>query len=177
MGRYNSLGGGGGKGLGNLFFICEKTRLLYNCQSEHQKMSRWIMTQGKIKLPEARVIKLRLVLKVIWDWICFTLLLPMIGTENSRHFLNQSDSKLKSIRDFITRLYRDLKSLLDFLMSSHWLFFSSFDWSRKFSKPITGWSKRTITSLPLKCSTKPWFKKHEISQLDIIHRYHLLFSI
>ena len=70
-----------------------------------------------------------------------------------------------------------LGSLLVFLMSSHWLFLSSFDRSRKFSKPITGWSKRTITLLSLKCSTKPWFKKHDISLLDIIHRYHLLFSI
>ena len=99
------------------------------------------MTYGKIKLPEAREnagdqvaigIKSNLRLNLFY----FTSL--MIGTENSRHFLNQSDSKLKSIRDLITRLYRDLGSLLVFLMSSHWLFFSSFDRSRKFSKPITG---------------------------------------
>ena len=136
-----------------------QTKSFHNCQSEHQKISQWMMTYGKIKLPEARENagdQVAIGFK-IWDWVCFTLFLPMIGTENLRHFLNQSDSKLKSIRDLITRLYRDLGSLLVFLMSSHWLFFSSFDRSRKFSKPITGWNKRTITLLSLKCSTKPWF--------------------
>lgn len=74
------------------------------------------MTYGKIKLPEAREnagdqvaigIKSYLRLNLFY---CTSL---MIGTENSRHFLNQSDSKLKSIRDSITRLYRDLRSFPD----------------------------------------------------------------
>ena len=34
---------------------------------------------------------------VIWNRIGFSLRCPLIGPENSRHYLNQSDAKLKLI--------------------------------------------------------------------------------
>ena len=50
--------------------------------------------------------------KVILDWIGFPLLRSVIGQENSRHFLNQSDAKTKT---------RARRHLLVFALSSHWL--------------------------------------------------------
>ena len=39
------------------------------------------------------------VMKVILDCCGFALLRSVIGPENSRHFLNQSDTKLKPIKN------------------------------------------------------------------------------
>ena len=101
----------------------------------------------------------------------------MTGTENSRHFLNQSDSKLKSIRDLITRLYRDLGSLLVFLMSSHWLFSPLLIGRANFLNQSQGETKEQLHYFLLSARQNHGFKKHDISLLDIIHPYHLLFSI
>ena len=41
----------------------------------------------------------------IRDNICFVLLRSVIGPENSRHSLNQSDAKLKTNRDLVARVF------------------------------------------------------------------------
>ena len=105
------------------------------------------MTQGKIKLPEAR--------EKAGDQVA-------IGFKSNLrlslfYFISPYDwyRKLASLSQpirFKTEIYswldhppyRDLGSLLVFLMSSHWLFFSSFDRSRKFSKPIMMKQKKQL---------------------------------
>ena len=45
----------------------------------------------------------------------------MTGSENSRHFLDQSDSKLTPIATWSPSFSRDSGSLVVFTLSSHWL--------------------------------------------------------
>ena len=45
----------------------------------------------------------------------------MIGPEDSRHFLNQSDAKLKPITTWSPTFSRALDNLVGFPLSSHWL--------------------------------------------------------
>ena len=54
---------------------------------------------------------------------CFgsALLRSVIGPENSRHPLNQSDAKLKTIAACSPAFSRALASLIVFTLSSHWL--------------------------------------------------------
>ena len=56
----------------------------------------------------------------IRDCIVFASLRCVIGPENSRHFLIQSDSKLKPTATW-SRFSRVSGSLFVFLESSHWL--------------------------------------------------------
>ena len=54
---------------------------------------------------------------IIWDcfgWLCF-----LTGLENSRHLLNQSDTKLKNKRGMVIRDFPRFKQLA--CLSSHWL--------------------------------------------------------
>ena len=60
--------------------------------------------------------------KVIRDCIGFALLRSVIGLENSRHFLNQSDARLKPIATWSLALPRARCRLLVFASSSDWLF-------------------------------------------------------
>lgn len=50
--------------------------------------------------------------KVIWDCVGFALLRSMIGSENSRYSLNQSDVKLKPVTTESRAFSRALRSLL-----------------------------------------------------------------
>ena len=59
--------------------------------------------------------------KVIRDCIGFVLLRSVIGLENSRHFLNQSDAKLKPIATWSLAFSRAYRRLLIFALSSDWL--------------------------------------------------------
>ena len=47
--------------------------------------------------------------------------LMVIGPENSGHFLNQSDTKLKPIKTWSPTYFCTLGSLVSFTLSSHWL--------------------------------------------------------
>ena len=57
--------------------------------------------------------------KVIWDWIGFAFLRSMIGPENSRHLLNQSDANHKPTWSF--SFSRASNSKVVFPFCSHWL--------------------------------------------------------
>ena len=59
--------------------------------------------------------------KVIWDYIGFALLRSVIGLENSRHPLKQSDAKLKPIATLLVVFSRASGQLHVFTLSSHWL--------------------------------------------------------
>ena len=59
--------------------------------------------------------------KVIRHCIGFALLRSVIGQENSSHFLNQSDAKLKPIAIWSLAFSRDSGRLHVFNLSSHWL--------------------------------------------------------
>ena len=59
--------------------------------------------------------------KVIRDCIGFALLCPVSGLENSRHLLNQSDTKLKPIATWLLAFSRALGWLHAFTSISHWL--------------------------------------------------------
>ena len=61
------------------------------------------------------------VLKIILDWLSFTLIPSVIGSENSCPFLNQSDVKLKAITTWSPAFSRALGSLVGFTLSNHWL--------------------------------------------------------
>ena len=54
--------------------------------------------------------------------IDFVLLHSVIGPENSRHSLNQSNVKLKPIAAWSPAFSRALGSLVDFTLSSRWFF-------------------------------------------------------
>ena len=58
--------------------------------------------------------------KVIRDYIGFALLRSVIGLENSRHPLNQSDAKLKPIATWSLVFSRAWDRLRVFTLSSHW---------------------------------------------------------
>ena len=58
--------------------------------------------------------------KVIRDFIGFDSLRSVIGLENSRHLLNQSDSKLKPIVTWSLAVSRASGSLHVFTLISHW---------------------------------------------------------
>ena len=58
--------------------------------------------------------------KVIRDCIGFALLRSVIGLENSRHPLNQSDAKLKPIATWSLAFSRAWDRLRVFTLSSHW---------------------------------------------------------
>ena len=59
--------------------------------------------------------------KVIRDCIGFALLRSVIGLENSRHPLNQSDAKVKPIATWSLAFSRAYDRLPVFSLSSHWL--------------------------------------------------------
>ena len=61
--------------------------------------------------------------KVIRDYIGFALLRSVIGLENSRHPLNQSDAKLKPIATLLLVFSRASGQLhvFVFTLSSYWL--------------------------------------------------------
>ena len=59
--------------------------------------------------------------KVIRDYFVFALLRFVIGPENSRHSLNQSDSKLQSSATWLLVFSRASSNLLVFTSSSLWL--------------------------------------------------------
>ena len=59
--------------------------------------------------------------KVIRDCIGFALLRSVIGLENLRHPLNQSDAKLKPIVTWSLAFFRASGRLHAFTLSSHWL--------------------------------------------------------
>ena len=58
-------------------------------------------------------------LKVIKDCFGFALLRPVIGPKNSRHFLHQSDAKLKPITTRPPAFSRALECLDVFILSCH----------------------------------------------------------
>ena len=58
-------------------------------------------------------------LKVIGDCTCLALTRSMIGAENLRHSVNQSDAKLTPITTWSPAFSRALGSLV-FILSSHW---------------------------------------------------------
>ena len=57
--------------------------------------------------------------KVIRDYFGFASFRPVIGPENSHHFINQSDSKLNPIASWLLAFSRASGSF--FNLSSHWL--------------------------------------------------------
>ena len=59
--------------------------------------------------------------KVIRDCIGFALLRSVIGLENSRHPLNQSDAKVKPTVTWLLTFSRASGRLPVFTLSSHWL--------------------------------------------------------
>ena len=59
--------------------------------------------------------------KVIRDCIGFALLRSVIGLENLRHPLNQSDAKVKPITTWSLAFSRARGRLPVFTLSSHWL--------------------------------------------------------
>ena len=59
--------------------------------------------------------------KVIRDCIGFALLRSVIGPENSRHPLSQSDAELKPIVTWLLAFSRAWNRLHVFTLSSHWL--------------------------------------------------------
>ena len=66
--------------------------------------------------------------KVIWDWIGFAFLRSMIGPENSRHLLNQSDANHKPTWSFsFSRASARLFS--HFVLIGSWWYFVCSDWS------------------------------------------------
>ena len=72
------------------------------------------------------------IVRVIRDWIGFAFLYSVIGPENSRRFLNQSDAQLTSIATWSPTFSRVLCDLLVFTLSSHWLaLFLTCDWPLK----------------------------------------------
>lgn len=58
--------------------------------------------------------------KVIWDCVGFALLRSMIGSENSRYSLNQSDVKLKPVTTESRAFSRALRSLLVSFLIAYW---------------------------------------------------------
>ena len=68
--------------------------------------------------------------EVVWNYIVFALLHTFIGTENSRHFHDQSDAKVKLITTWSPAFSRALDNLVVFTLSSHWLlkYYPSSDW-------------------------------------------------
>ena len=52
--------------------------------------------------------------------IGFALLRSVIGPEKSRHFLNQSDAKLKINNDLIACVFPRFRKFGCFIVSSHW---------------------------------------------------------
>ena len=59
--------------------------------------------------------------KVIQARLGFTQLRFVIGKENSRHPLNQSDAKLKTIATLLLAFSRASRGLLVLTLSPHWL--------------------------------------------------------
>ena len=59
--------------------------------------------------------------KVIWDCIGFALLHSVIGLENLRHTLNQSDASLKPIATWLLTFSHASGQLHVFTLSSQWL--------------------------------------------------------
>ena len=59
--------------------------------------------------------------KVIRDYSVFALICSVIGPENSRHSLNQSDAKFKPITTWSPAFSRALGIFLGFTFCSHWL--------------------------------------------------------
>ena len=68
------------------------------------------------------------IVRVIRDWIGFAFLYSVIGPENSRRSLNQSDAQLTSIATWSPTFSRVLCDLLVFTLSSHWLGVISYLW-------------------------------------------------
>ena len=70
--------------------------------------------------------KTRNTLRAGFNWVSkvvcfgFALLRTLIGSKNSRHFLNQSDAKLKSIVTWSHAFSRAWRRLHVFTSSSHW---------------------------------------------------------
>ena len=62
-----------------------------------------------------------LVSKVILDCFGFAIPRSLIGPENSRYSLNQSDAKLKQVTIWSLAFSRALNSSVGFTLSSHWL--------------------------------------------------------
>ena len=74
---------------------------------------------GKLILLKASRAIFSWVSKVIRDYIGFALLRSVIGLENSRHPLNQSDAKLKPIATWSLAFPRTWGRLPVFTLSSH----------------------------------------------------------
>ena len=107
--------------------------------------------------------------KVIRDYFVFALLRFVIGPENSRHFLNQSDSKLQSSAIWLLVFSRASSNLLVFTSSSLWLLVMfSFIWLAV--------EKRSIQILQRKLKPRLMSKCFNLRQPVILNKLSLTWS-
>ena len=123
------------------------------------RIQQWISSWGKL-LP-AIVSHIRLVFGATVSWLLnligncfgFAFLRSMIGQKKSRHFINQSNSKLNPVASWLTAFSRAAGCWLIFTLISHWLLNQSnsklkpaASWLTAFSRAAGSWLIFTLIS-------------------------------
>ena len=109
--------------------------------------------------PKALMESFSTVSKVIQDCIGFASLRSVIGQDNSRHSLNQSDAKLKTNHDGVARVFPRFRQLGVLTLNPRWLF-----------KPFVFFLSVTVSGLLVLVLWHPIEMHSKLSNLSLLYR-------